>query len=214
MSRRHRDELRVALLVPVKAFGVAKARLAPALSPDERARLARWTAGVVIAAAGELPVFITCDDDEVASWARSAGAEVLWHPGAGLNAAMDRSVAELRERGFEHVVIAHGDLPCAHELTSVASAGTITLVPDRRCDGTNVLAMPIDAAISLAYGVQSFSRHLAAALQTGCAVEVRHDARLSLDIDTPDDLTHPLVREVLPTWLPTNPANRPSTIQR
>lgn len=212
MSRHQRDQHRVALLVPVKAFGVAKARLAPVLSPDERARLARWTAGRVIAAAGDMPVFITCDDDEVANWARSAGANVLWYPRAGLNAAMDFSVAELGRRAFDHVVIAHGDLPRAHELSSVATAGTITLVPDRRCDGTNVLAMPIDAAINLSYGVQSFSRHLAAALRAGCAVEVRHDALLSLDIDTPDDLTHPLVREVLPTWLPMNQANHPSTI--
>jgi hypothetical protein len=30
---------------------------------------------------------------------------------------------------------------------------------------------------------------------------------LALDIDTPTDLAHPLVQEVLPTWLPTNLAN-------
>jgi 2-phospho-L-lactate guanylyltransferase len=200
----------MALLVPVKAFGDAKGRLASVLSPDDRSRLARWTASRVVAAAGEMPVFITCDDDEVAAWARSAGASVLWHPGVGLNAAMDNSVAELRDRGVAHVVIAHGDLPRAVSLATVASEDTITLVPDRRCDGTNVLAMPTDSAIGLAYGVQSFARHLSAALHTGRVVEVRHDAWLSLDIDTPDDLTHPLVREVLPAWLPTNLANRRS----
>ena len=34
-------------------------------------------------------------------------------------------------------------------------------------------------------------------------------AMLAADIDTPADLAHPLVQEVLPTWLRTNQANRP-----
>jgi hypothetical protein len=38
-------------------------------------------------------------------------------------------------------------------------------------------------------------------------VRVRRDPLLALDIDTPSDLAHPLVQEVLPTWLPTNLAN-------
>jgi hypothetical protein len=29
----------------------------------------------------------------------------------------------------------------------------------------------------------------------------------NLDIDHPADLLHPLVKDVLPAWLPTNPAN-------
>lgn len=211
MSGGRRGQLEVALLIPVKAFGDAKARLASALSQHERARLAQWTAGRVVAAAGEMPVFVTCDDDGVADWARSVGADVLWHPGEGLNAAMNGSVVELRDHGVDHVVIAHGDLPLATALVSIARPDTITLVPDARCDGTNVLAMPTGNAIELAYGVHSFSRHLAAALGSGSAVEVRHDPRLALDIDTPDELNHPLIREVLPAWLPMNPANHPFT---
>jgi hypothetical protein len=42
---------------------------------------------------------------------------------------------------------------------------------------------------------------------------VRRDSLLALDIDTPSDLTHPLVQEVLPSWLPTTPAN-PTTRPR
>jgi hypothetical protein len=37
-----------------------------------------------------------------------------------------------------------------------------------------------------------------------------HDQFLALDIDYPTDLDHPLVKDVLPAWLPTNPANPPS----
>jgi hypothetical protein len=37
---------------------------------------------------------------------------------------------------------------------------------------------------------------------------VVRDPFLALDIDLPTDLTHPLVKDVLPAWLRTNPVNR------
>jgi 2-phospho-L-lactate guanylyltransferase len=201
------------VLVPVKAFADAKARLAPVLSPAEREALARWTAERVVAAAGELPVFVACDDMGVAEWAAAHGASVLWHPGVGLNAAVTRSVADLRDRGVQQVVVAHGDLPRATSLPSVAIVDTITLVPDSRRDGTNVIALPTALSFDFSYGPGSFLRHLAQAIQAGVPVAVRRDPMLSLDIDTPADLAHPMVQEVLPTWLPTNPAN-PTLLHR
>lgn len=196
------------VLVPVKAFADAKARLAPVLSPAERQALARWTAERVVAAAGELPVFVACDDEGVAEWAASHGATVLWHPGVGLNNAVNRSVAELRTLGVDHVVVAHGDLPRPTPLAAVSTARTLTLVPDSAGDGTNVASLPTDMPFEFAYGAGSFRRHLAAAIEAGLTVQVRRDSLLGIDIDTPADLTHPLVQEVLPSWLPTNLANR------
>jgi 2-phospho-L-lactate/phosphoenolpyruvate guanylyltransferase len=195
------------VLVPVKAFADAKARLASVLSPQQRDALARWTAERVLAAAGERAVYVACDDEGVAEWATAHGALVLWHPGVGLNAAVTNSVADLRELGVRHAIVAHGDLPRPGALATVASAGTITLVPDNAGDGTNVIALPTDAPFEFAYGAGSFRRHLAHALQSGLAVAVRRDPLLSLDIDVPSDLSHPRVQEVLPSWLPTNPAN-------
>ena len=195
------------MLVPVKSFRAAKGRLAPVLGADTRADLARWCADRVVAAAGELPVFVACDDEDVAEWARSRGATVLWHPGIGLNASVTRSVAELSERGILHVVVAHGDLPRASRLASVVTPDSITLVPDAHDDGTNVAAVPTAAGFAFSYGPGSFRRHVALALDTGLAVSVRRDPLLALDIDTPSDLAHPLVQEVLPEWLPTSPAN-------
>jgi 2-phospho-L-lactate guanylyltransferase len=195
------------VLVPVKAFADAKARLAGALSPSDRQALARWTAARVIAAAGEAPVFVVCDDHDVAEFARSHGAEVLWQPGVGLNAAVSRGVAALRERGVSHVVVAHGDLPLPAGLLDASIGNAITLVPDNAGDGTNVICVPTAVPFEFAYGAASFRRHLSHALTLGVAVAVRHDALLGIDIDVPSDLSHPLVKEVLPQWLPTNPAN-------
>ncbi len=192
------------MLVPVKAFADAKARLSSVLAPDQRKALARWTADRVVAAAGELPVYVACDDDEVAKWAVDRGAVVLWHPGAGLNAAVSRSVEQLAQQGFTHVAVAHGDLPRAHALAALIVPGAITLVPDARRDGTNVVAVPTDLGYAFGYGAGSFHRHLALAIASGLRTIVRRDPQLARDIDTPDDLKHPLVEEVLPSWLLTN----------
>jgi 2-phospho-L-lactate guanylyltransferase len=154
-------------------------------------------------------VFVACDDDDVANWADAVGAEVLWSPGLGLNGAVDNGRAMIAGKGFEHLVIAHSDLPLAHDLDQLATPGTITLAPDGRHDGTNVLALPVDAPVPASYGGGSFSRHLELAMATGYAVEVRDDTRLALDIDNPDDVAHPMARVVMPAWLQTILASRP-----
>lgn len=195
------------MLVPVKAFADAKARLSPVLAPDQRSALARWTAERVVAAAGELPVYVACDDDEVAQWAKDRGVVVLWHPGVGLNAAVTRSVEQLSQLGVTHVAVAHGDLPRAHDLATLIEPGTITLVPDAHRDGTNVVAVATSAGFAFSYGAGSFHRHLCRAMASRRQVSVRRDAQLARDVDTPEDLMHPLVKEVLPAWLQMNPAS-------
>ena len=196
------------VLVPVKAFADAKARLAAVLGDAERERLARWMSARVLAAAGELPTYVACDDETVAAWASEHGASILWHPGVGLNAAVNNSVADLRAAGVTDVIVAHGDLPRAHSLSTLVQSGTVTLVPDRHRDGTNVIALPTDMPFLFSYGPGSFQRHLDAAIAAGLSVRVRRDPLLALDIDTQSDLVHPLVQEVLPAWLQTIPANQ------
>ena len=196
------------MLIPVKRFRSAKGRLAGMLTVDQRATLARWLADRVVAATGELPVFVACDDDDVASWADGAGAEVLWSPGLGLNGAVDAGRVTIAGKGFDHLVIAHSDLPLAHELDRLAQAGTVSLVPDRHRDGTNVLALPIDADVPASYGGGSFRRHLELAMATGARVRVVADVRLALDIDNPADASHPMALPILPAWLRTTLASR------
>ena len=204
--------VRLAVLIPVKRFTVAKGRLAGVLDDADRAALARWMASQVVDVAAEIPTFVACDDDEVATWARSKGAEVIWGAGLGLNGAVDDGVARIVASGFEHVVVSHADLALPRSLLDVAREGCITLVPDRRHDGTNVMSFPADHPLRAAYGGGSFSRHLDQALALGTVpVEVRSDPELSLDLDTASDLAHPLIRplieKVLPEWQPTNPVN-------
>lgn len=209
------------MLIPIKAFSEAKARLSGALGPVTRERLARWTAARVVGAADGLPVFVACDDDEVAAWSVEHGATVLWQAGKGLNSAVDDAVADLARQGCSHVVVAHADLPRPTLLARVVRTGTITLIPDRHDDGTNVLSFPTGCGMRVAYGPGSFRRHLGQAISVSAGsgadaivVEVRRDTLLALDLDTPADLLHPLVKEVLPAWLPMNQDNLTSPAAR
>jgi 2-phospho-L-lactate guanylyltransferase len=202
-------------LVPVKRFTAAKGRLAGVLADHDRARLAEWMATGVLAAVADLPTYVACDDEAVRSWALARGAHVLWGPGLGLNGAVDDGVERVADDGFDHVIVAHADLPRPWSLGTVVAEGRIVLVPDRRRDGTNVMAFPLSAPIRASYGAGSFGRHLARAetvatgsIHVSSQVDVRHDADLSLDLDTREDLEHPLVREVLPAWVRTNLASR------
>lgn len=178
----------VAALVPVKAFHLAKARLAGTLGAAERAALARRMAGLVVAAARPLPVAVVCDDDAVAAWAVEHGATVLWRPGRGLNPAVQEAVAALGDAGYARVVVAHADLPLAASLGWVAAFDGATIVPDRRDDGTNVLCVPTGAGFEFAYGAGSFRRHAAEARRRGLAVRVVRDRALGWDVDVAEDL--------------------------
>ena len=200
--------MRLAVLVPVKRFTAAKGRLSGVLSDSDRARLAEWMASGVLDVVAEIPTFVACDDHEVAEWATRMGAQVIWGAGLGLNGAVDDGVDHIVANGYEHVVVSHADLALPSSLLDVAHPGCITLVPDRRHDGTNVMSFPATHPLRAAYGGGSFSRHLEQAIGHGTVpVEVRTDCRLSLDLDTAHDLAHPLIHKVLPSWLQTNLAS-------
>ena len=179
------------VLLPVKSFARAKARLAGVLDEAARADLARTMAERVVAAAGDLPVVVACDDVEVRTWAQALGLGVAWVPGTDLNGAVAAAVAA---SSYDRVVVAHADLPRARSLAPVAEVDDgVVLVPDRHDDGTNVLAVPRLAGFEFAYGPGSFRRHLAEAERLGLPVTVLRPDDLTWDVDVPDDLAaaHP-----------------------
>ena len=180
----------VAVLVPVKSFGEAKLRLAPALDPAHRAELARVMATHVVESAAPLPVAVVCDDAEVATWARDLGALVVWEPERGLNRAVEAGVTRLAADGARRVVVAHADLPQARagRLAWVARFDGVTVVPDHRDNGTNVICVPGGAGFTFSYGPGSFARHTAEAHRLGLPLRVVREPSLSHDVDSPADL--------------------------
>ena len=179
----------VAVVVPIKSFALAKARLADSLSPDSRRQLARQCAEAVLLAAAPLPVYVVCDDDEVAAWARAKGASVVIPTAPGLNAAATTGRSATREAGHRRVMVVHSDLPHAKDLASLCTVpADVVVVPDRHGDGTNVFLLPCDGDFSFCYGPGSSAAHRSEATRHGWSVEVVQRDDLALDLDTPDDL--------------------------
>lgn len=179
---------RVGVVVPLRSLTAGKLRLRATLTADERATLIHSMASAVVAAAHELPVLIVYDDPAVAIWATRLGADSITTSEPGLNAAVEFGRARLIEQGFDHVIVAHADLPHALDLRPVGQFDGITLVPDRAGDGTNVLSVPSDVDFTFCYGPGSFATHLRLAEATGRDVRVFNDPQLAWDVDHPDDL--------------------------
>jgi 2-phospho-L-lactate guanylyltransferase len=177
-----------AVLVPVKAFGQAKRRMASTLSPTERRSLARQLAEGVLTGAAPLPVAVVCDDREVADWARERRALVVWEPGRGLNGAVEEGVRRLADLGVTRVTVAHADLPFAAGLGALSCHEGVLLVPDRHGDGTNVISVPSRCSFRFSYGPGSFERHRAQGEAAGLTVRVLEHPRWSVDLDWPADL--------------------------
>jgi 2-phospho-L-lactate/phosphoenolpyruvate guanylyltransferase len=178
------------VVIPVRAFGSGKARLAAQLDETARVELARRLADRVAAAAGELPTVVVSSAPDVRAWAHARGVDVIDDPGS-----LDDAAAAGRDwveaRGPARAVIAHADLPLARTLTPLARDGAqriVTAVPCHRDDGTTVLSVPVDEPFSFAYGPGSFRRHAAEARRRGLGFRVLRDSELAFDVDVPDDL--------------------------
>jgi 2-phospho-L-lactate guanylyltransferase len=176
------------VLIPVKGFRDAKRRLGGAMTDEVRQHLVRTMAENVVAAASPLPVAVVCDDPDVAQWATALGATVMWEPGQGLNGAVGAGVEQLAAAGVEWAIVAHGDLPRARDLGTLAPFDGITLVPDRKDDGTNVLRLPVGCGFRFAYGPGSFQAHCAEASRLGLPLRVLRIPALAYDVDWPSDV--------------------------
>ena len=183
--------------LPVKPFGVAKARLGPALRDSVRARLSKAVAartGAIAAAAGADVAVITADAG-VARWARREGFGVIPEKQgkSSLNGAAETAISVAKSTGTAWAII-HADLIVVqpHDFSAVfglASAG-IVLAPSHD-GGTNVIAGSGDSTIEFKYGQGSFARHLAACPEAS----VVSRPGLALDLDTPRDLERAMAME-------------------
>lgn len=191
------------MLVPVKSFSQAKRRLQGFLSETDRRKLSMRMATQVLRAASPLPTAVVCDDREVADWARQQGALVIWEPGRGLNGAVEAGVHRLTSMGVDFALVAHSDLPLPAGLPGLAPFNGVTLVPDSRQEGTNVIRLPTRCDFRFSYGPGSFERHRAVCRRAGLAFRVVHHPELAVDVDSPIDLwadrrwSH-LTRDIVP----------------
>lgn len=186
-------------VVPVKAFGETKRRLAAALPDAQRAELARLMFDDVLDALlktrGLAGVLVVTGDPEVARLALEAGAQVLHeHQGTGTAGAVALAARHLAAEGRAGMLVVPADVPSitARDIEAllrvhVAAVPAVTLVAARD-GGTNGLVCSPPDAVPPCFGTDSFRRHMAAARERGIVPAVVALATLGLDIDCPEDL--------------------------
>lgn len=192
-------------VVPVKSFARTKQRLAGALVPEDRARLARAMFADVLDALMHAPslagLLVVTGDPDAACMARAAGAQVLHEAqGEGTAAAVALAARELAAAGRGGMLVLPADVPAitvddVEALVAAHAARTtkdgkpaVTLVAAGADGGTNALVCSPPDALPPCFGPDSFSRHVATSRLLGMEPCVLQLERLSRDIDRPEDL--------------------------
>ncbi len=177
------------VLIPVKAFHQAKRRLDRVLTDAEREQLVRTMAatrgGRLCPAAGRRGVRRRRSGR---LGRRPRAPPSCGSPARGSTARCGRASSSWRPPAPDWVTVAHGDLPRARDLGTLAPFDGVTLVPDRRDDGTNVLRLPggLRFPLRLRTGLVPRPPRRGHAPRPGRAV-VR-DPDLAYDVDWPADV--------------------------
>lgn len=169
-------------IVPFKAAGQRKTRLASALSQPERDQLAQALFDHVI---GVLEACPAVGRISVLSEERPARVDLDWlaDRAQGLNGEL-----QALEIDGPRLII-HADLPLVtpDDVAALLAAarGGGAIAPDRHGSGVNALALDTGVSRQFQFGPDSFARHQR---QLGGPLAVVARQGLALDIDTPNDL--------------------------
>jgi len=176
----------VLAIVPVRGDG-AKSRLAPILSPGERAELVRGMLERVLAACAgataiEGTLLVTPDPELVTD-----GVDFLVDDGRGHPEAIALALADPRARPGALVVMADCPLATAESLDALAAAARPLALAPSDDGGVNALALARLDGFRPCFGVRAETM-IAAARAKGLEPAVVRDEGLAFDVDRPADL--------------------------
>jgi len=192
-------------IVPLKRLDSCKTRLAPVLKATERAELAAVMAEDVLATLqrchGIHHLLLVCSDPTAEALAENAGAEWFRAKQAGaLNVELTAACQYACERGARDCLIVHADVPlldaaAVDELLIRSRSDaiqfdgrTLTVVPCRDGEGSNLLYATLPLPVPLAFGDNSFAKYQKLAREQGCHFREGRAAGVELDVDKPADL--------------------------
>lgn len=185
-------------LIPVKALGAGKSRLAATLERSEvEALTLAMLQDVVEAARGVARIdctVVVTPDASVAAAAKEAGAEVLLRDDPGLNPSLDGAARELAGRGLDALLVVLGDVAGAtsgdlgrlFEALEALGGHGVVLAPARDGGTAALLRAPHDA-IESCFGPQSATAHRAAAARHQLPFRELALPSLAIDVDQLED---------------------------
>ncbi len=190
---------RLAVIVPMKPFDLAKQRLRPAVNDGERVALARAMlvhvlTTVAASGVGDLRVLVSADPD-VLALAPAYGFVALVEKTAGYNDAVRQAICWSQTQGATAALILPADLPqlTAGDIQDIVSLSgnapcAVVIAPDAAETGTNALFLRPPDLFPPSFGPDSFFRHLELAYALGIRAVIHRHNHLARDVDWPSDL--------------------------
>ncbi len=186
-------------IVPAKAFGAAKSRLAALLTPGQREELSQAMLSDVFSALSKTPglngVLVVTNDPGGVAMAHGFGFRVLHDRDAtGPTRAIDNALRDLENRACTGVLALMGDLPLitgddiARLLSGHSGGRAVTLAPSLDRRGTNAAFCTPPGIIPLTFNGRGFSDHLKQARRAGLETNVVDLPGVALDLDQPEDI--------------------------
>jgi 2-phospho-L-lactate/phosphoenolpyruvate guanylyltransferase len=181
------------ITVPVKRLERAKRRLAPVLSPAERAMLTLAMLEDVLDACLVQPgwdSWVVSRSEAVLEVSARRGARPVPEDGASLLEAVRQVEAGLRTKR-DRLAVVLGDLPLISEGAlgaALALEAPVVAAPSFSDGGTNVLVRRPASVMPARFGRESFAKHRRAAERAGVAFAQVDHPELAFDLDRPDDL--------------------------
>jgi 2-phospho-L-lactate guanylyltransferase len=193
--------MRTIAILPVKSFGAAKQRLATKLGGGSRQALAQSMFSDVLSSLRHMrgieAIAVVTADRVAESAAFGERVQVLWDTDeVGQSQAAVIGIRYALASGFERALLVPGDTPLinAAEIDELLQRSQeqdlrVVIAPDRHGTGTNALLLSPPDAMEPSFGPGSLERHRAAAKAAGLRYAVARAPSLSLDVDTPEDLS-------------------------
>lgn len=199
-------------VIPLKDFVQAKQRLSGVLSVAERRQLFAAMVDDVLrcfSQSRELDrVIVLSDDAEACLLAEHHGLD-YWRErelnARGLNGVVSAAVKRAASLGCGQCLVAHGDLPLLNQSEldhfirehRAQTAPALSIAPDRRGTGSNMMLLPAQTEFDFCYGEDSFNIHRRNAAAAGLSTRDFKAAGSACDIDELEDL----LQLLMPNWV-------------
>lgn len=191
--------MKIAAIIPVKTFSIAKTRLELSLQQKEdlcKIMLEEILHILSISPQIEKIIIVTKEEKAIELGKKYNAVIILDNDEKNVNSAVDLADKYLLENQFHASIVLPQDIPCIKTqdidfmLNYKIPPNFAIVVPSRRFDGTNALVrMPIDL-MKTHYDEDSYKIHMNTAKEHTRNVTLVFVKRIMLDIDNMEDLKY------------------------